>query len=293
MRRVDTRPSAPTPPRRPAHALWVRLCHWLLAASVLALSVSGFVVLMAHPRLYWGEAGNDLTPALLELPVSRNYRHGGWEQTVVFSDARAAADGSAHGDGSSRAIVSASRTYEIFNQNGWARSLHFLAAWALVATGVAYLLAGVVTGHVARDLLPRAHDLAAATLWRDLVARLRGSNAVHLGPPYGALQRCAYFGVAFLALPLLTVTGLAMSPAVTAAYPAFASVWGGSQSARTIHFLAFALVAAFAVGHVLMAARGGFGRHLRALTIGTAHAGDATRRTDAAQEASRSSEPAT
>ncbi len=53
---------------------------------MLALSVSGFVVLMAHPRLYWGEAGNDLTPALLELPISRNYRHGGWQQTVVFRE---------------------------------------------------------------------------------------------------------------------------------------------------------------------------------------------------------------
>jgi len=275
MRRVDTRPLAPTPSRRSAHALWVRICHWLLAASVLALSISGFVVLMAHPRLYWGEAGNDLTPALLELPISRNYRHGGWDQTVVFSDARPAADGSAHGDG--RPVVSASRTYEIFNENGWARSLHFLAAWGLVATGAIYLLAGLFTGHLARDLVPRVTDLAPSALWRDLVARLRRPSAsVPAGPPYGSLQRCAYFGAVFLALPLLTVTGLAMSPAVTAAYPVIASVWGGSQSARTIHFFTFAFLAVFAVGHVLMAARAGFGRQLVALTIGSTRAGDAT-----------------
>jgi thiosulfate reductase cytochrome b subunit len=88
------------------------------------------------------------------------------------------------------------------------------------------------------------------------------------GPPYGPLQRCAYFGVAFIALPLLVVTGLAMSPAVTAAYPLVASLWGGSQSARTIHFFAFAAVAVFAVGHVLMSARAGLGRQIRALTWG-------------------------
>jgi thiosulfate reductase cytochrome b subunit len=268
MRRVDTRPLDPTPPQRPAHARWVRLCHWLLAASVLALGVSGFVVLMAHPRLYWGEAGNDLTPALLELPVGRNYRHGGWEQTVVFSDGRAGADDSARGEGSPRPIVSASRTYEIFNENGWARSLHFLAAWLLVATGAAYALAGALSGHVTRNLAPRARDLSPTALWRDLVARLGGRGAVAAGPPYGPLQKCAYFGVAFLALPLLTITGLAMSPAITAAYPFIASVWGGSQSARTIHFFAFALVAAFAIGHVLMTARAGFVRQLRALTFG-------------------------
>ena len=269
MRGVDTRPPVPTSPRRPAHALWVRLCHWLLAASVLTLIISGFVVLMAHPRLYWGEAGNDLTPALLELPISRNYRHGGWEQTVVFSDGLAVADGSGLGDQSKRPIVSASRTYEIFNENGWGRSLHFLAAWLLVATGATYALTGVLSGHVTRDLMPRARDLAPAALWRDVVTRLgKRGGSVAAGPPYGALQKCAYFAIAFLVLPLLAITGLAMSPAVTAAYPFIASAWGGSQSARTIHFFAFALVAAFAIGHVLMTARAGFGRQLRALTIG-------------------------
>ena len=267
MRRVNTLPLDQTSPHLPAHARWVRLCHWLLAASVLALGVSGFVVLMAHPRLYWGEAGNDLTPALLELPISRNFRHGGWQQTVVFSPD--GSNGDARVDGRARPVVSASRTYEIYNENGWARSLHFLAAWLLVATGAAYALAGALTGHAARDLLPRARDLAPQALWADLVARLgRRGEAVSPGPPYGPLQRCAYFGVAFLALPVLVVTGLAMSPAITAAYPFVASVWGGAQSARTIHFFAFALVAAFAIGHVLMAARAGFGRQLRALTIG-------------------------
>jgi thiosulfate reductase cytochrome b subunit len=270
MRRVDTRPLDPTSPQRAAHARWVRVCHWILAASVLALSVSGFVVLMAHPRLYWGEAGNDLTPALLELPISRNYRHGGWEQTVVFSDGPTAADGGARPDDRAHAIVSASRTYEIFNENGWGRSLHFLAAWLLVAAGAVYAFAGVLSGHVTRDLVPHARDLAPTALWRDLVARLGARGvAVAPGPPYGALQKFAYFSVAFVALPLLAITGLAMSPAVTAAYPLIASVWGGSQSARTIHFFAFAAVAAFAIGHVLMTARAGFARQLRALTFGS------------------------
>jgi hypothetical protein len=37
---------------------------------LLTLAFTGFVILMAHPRLYWGEVGNDLTPALLELAIS-------------------------------------------------------------------------------------------------------------------------------------------------------------------------------------------------------------------------------
>src|SRR5512143_3912170 len=101
------------------HARWVRTLHWMVAASVLTLAFSGFVILMAHPRLYWGDAGNDLTPALVELPISRNFRHGGWADRTSISD-------------NDPGIISASRTFDTFNQNGWGRSLHFFSAWSLV-----------------------------------------------------------------------------------------------------------------------------------------------------------------
>ena len=92
------------------HARWVRVSHWILALSLLTLAVSGYFILMVHPRLYWGETGNDLTPALLELPISRNHQHGGWGRTTPFFE-------------DAGGPVSASRTFEIFNQNGWGRSL--------------------------------------------------------------------------------------------------------------------------------------------------------------------------
>ena len=121
------------------HARWVRISHWIVTLSVLMLAFTGFEILMVHPRLYWGNAGNDLTPALLELPISRNYKHGGWDKpTPFFQDAEGP--------------VSASRTYDIFNQNGWGRSLHFLA-------GVVPRSAGrrVPAGRHLRRSLPLAH----------------------------------------------------------------------------------------------------------------------------------------
>ena len=130
---------------RPGHALWVRICHWLLTASVLTLGVTGFVILMVHPRLYWGEVGNDLTPALLELPISRNYRHGGWEAATPFFERSASP-------------ISASRTFEIFNQNGWGRSLHFLAAWGLVVVGALYVLIGLSDGYFRAHMWPRLRE---------------------------------------------------------------------------------------------------------------------------------------
>ena len=249
------RPGAVGLPRG-GHARWVRLSHWVVAASVLTLAVSGFVILMAHPRLYWGAAGNDLTPALIELPISRNYRHGGWDQSVAFFP-------KAHSP------ESASRTYDIFNENSWGRSLHFLAGWFLALTGTAYLVAGIHSGHFRRHLLPGADERTGQRAWQDLVSHLQFKFAPTTGgPPYGILQKWSYAGVVFLALPLMIVTGLAMSPAMTIAYPFLSGMFGGSQSARTIHFFAFAALILFLVVHVLMVVLSGFRRQMRAMTLG-------------------------
>jgi len=239
------------------HPRWVRLSHWIVAASVLTLAFSGFVILMAHPRLYWGRVGNELTPALIELPISRNYHHTGFGPATPFFDRPGSP-------------VTAVRTYDIFNQNGWGRSLHFLAGWFLVVTGTLYVLAGLCGGHFRRDLVPRAGELAPRLLWRDLAdhARFRIQAAAG-GPPYGLLQKASYCVVVFIALPLMLITGLAMAPAVTAAYPFLADVFGGSQSARTVHFFVFASLVLFLLVHVLMVILSGFGRQMRAMTLGS------------------------
>jgi thiosulfate reductase cytochrome b subunit len=244
---------------RTGHKRWVKLSHWIVTLSFLTLVFTGSVILMAHPRLYWGEVGNDLTPALIELPISRNHQHGGWEKRVAFFEDEASP-------------VSASRTFDIFNKNGWGRSLHFLAAWCLVTIGMVYLLAGVFTGHFRRHILPRPAELTPNLIWRDVRdhVRLRIRTATG-GPHYGLLQKCAYFAVVFLALPLAVVTGLAMSPAINAAYPFLSGMFGGFQSARTIHFFAFVALILFLLVHLLMIIKSGFKRQMRAMTIGEKH----------------------
>jgi thiosulfate reductase cytochrome b subunit len=239
-----------------AHARWVRISHWILAASLLTLAATGGVILMAHPRLYWGEVGNDLTPALLELPISRNYKHGGWENRTPFFE-------------NSSSPVSASRTYDIFNQNGWGRSLHFLAAWLLVVPGVVYLLAGIFSGHFRFHIWPRVGELAPRRFWQDVVdhLRLRIPPATG-GPQYGILQKCTYCAVVFVALPLTVLTGLTMSPAITAAFPFLLRVFGGYQSARTIHFFAFLTLVLFVIAHVVMVIMSGFTRQMRGMIFG-------------------------
>ncbi len=171
------------------------------------LVFSGFEILMVHPRLYWGIAGNDLTPALLELPISRNYKHRGYDTPRPFFENAAGP-------------VSASRTYEIFNQNGWGRSLHFLARVVPRVAGHLYLLAGLFGGHFRRHIWPKLRELAPHLVWRDVVDHLRlRVPPAGGGPQYGLLQKVSYSFVIFVAAPLMILTGLTMSPAVTSAFP--------------------------------------------------------------------------
>ena len=235
------------------HKRWVKLSHWFVTLSFLALTFSGFIILMCHPRLYWGDVGNDLTPALFELPVSRNYQHGGWEKNTAFFE----------GEGSQ---ISASRTYEIFNENGWGRSLHFLAAWFLVLTGLIYLLMGIFSGHFKRHLWPK--EFTTRMLLRDLINHIKMRIPAVVGPQYGLLQKCTYVFVIFIALPLAVITGLAMSPAITNEHPFLSGMFGGSQSARTIHFFASVTLVLFLLVHVVMVIKTGFKKQLRGMTIG-------------------------
>jgi thiosulfate reductase cytochrome b subunit len=247
---------APVAEKPARHSRWVRLAHWVIAVAIGALGFTGFTILKAHPRLYWGEVGNDLTPALLELPISKNYKHGGWKNSAPFF-------------AEANSPVSAVRTFNIYNQNSWGRSGHFLAAWFLIGTGVAYLSAGFLTRHIDRNLWLRKGDFVTRALWSDFIDHLRLKiRRPSGGPQYGLLQRWSYFGVIFIGLPLISVTGLAMSPAVTANFPFLSGMFGGFQSARTIHFMAFVLLALFVVVHVLMITISGFRRQIRAMTIG-------------------------
>jgi thiosulfate reductase cytochrome b subunit len=235
------------------HKPWVKGAHFIITLSFLALTVSGFVILMSHPRLYWGKAGNDLTPALFELPISRNYHHGGWDKSIPFKYVTGQQ-------------VTAARTYDIFNENGWGRSTHFLAAWFMVLTGIIYFIAGFYSGHFWHNLVPHRREFSLKLLWRDVAAHLR--RHMHYTGKYGLLQKITYLSVIFLLFPVVILTGFAMSPAITASYPFLLKIFFGHQSARTIHFFAAVLLLLFLLVHVVMVIRSGFKRNIWAITFG-------------------------
>jgi len=112
------------------------------------------------------------------------------------------------------------------DQTGWGRSLHFLAAWIAVLNGFIY----VGWGLLARHFRSSAYTLA---------------------------QRFTYLTVVFVMLPVTILTGLTLSPAITAAYPILFAMFGGRQSARTLHFFAADLLVLFLIVHVIMTIRAG------------------------------------
>jgi thiosulfate reductase cytochrome b subunit len=138
----------------------------------------------------------------------------------------------------------------------------------LVVTGLFYLLAGIFSGHIKQRLWPLTKEFSVRLLRNDFISHFRKMPPVSNSRNYGPLQKYTYMAVIFLLLPLTAMTGLTMSPAITAAYPFLLKMFAGAQSARTIHFFASFLLLLFLVVHVIMVIRSGFKQQMRAMTIG-------------------------
>ena len=243
MSEISTAPAS-TATGSTAHPLFVRVTHWTSAGAFAILLLSGIAILLAHPRLYWGETGAVGGPSLIDLPLP----------FVLDIPIR-----------------------------GPGRYLHFLAAWICVLTGVAYVVAGIVSGHFAQRFVPRRGELTARAVG-DVVrghfqpAYVRGT----LPGNYNVLQRLTYSVVVFALLPLMICSGLAMSPAVTSVVPAVVTVFGGQQSARTIHFFASCALTLFGLVHVMLVWQSGLRAHMRAMILGRTARPQATEGTEAA-----------
>jgi len=228
---VQQQPAAPSADSHaPRHTLTVRVTHWITVACFLALLVSGCELVISHPRFYWGETGNVGMAPLFSFHIP-----------------------------SSRGTVPTGYKYVLPDQNGWSRYLHFQSAWIAVLTGLVYALSSLVTGHLRRNLLPRA-GLSLRALRPD-------PADAH---SYNPLQRVTYLFVIFGLFPLVIWTGLAMSPAFDSAVPAAVNLLGGRQSARTLHFFVSAALVIFLLVHLAMVWLAGFRIRVGAMITGRA-----------------------
>lgn len=195
------------------HALSTRIWHWVNAACLVVLFMSGLNISNAHPQLYWGEWGFDPRTAWLRLP-----EFPGW--------------------------ATIPGTYNLAEARLW----HLLASWPFALGFTLFLAASLLGGHW-RDFVLRRHELRWAAFRNDLAQHLRLDFTAHEGR-FNLLQKLLYIFVLFVALPLMIFTGLSLSPAMDAAWPWLLDVFGGRQSARSLHFLLAWALLGFVILHV-------------------------------------------
>ncbi|WP_294541387.1 cytochrome b/b6 domain-containing protein [uncultured Rhodoblastus sp.] len=270
---------APAAPHRktvfvPRHALVTRLTHWLNALCIFGLLMSGLNIFMAHPALYWGQYGADADRPAFEIgaesresgPPKGFVRFG--EATTLDTTGVLGAVRDDDGDWHQRAFpywatLPASRDLSI------ARRWHFFFAWLFVANLAAYYAFGLINGHLRRDLVPSPAQLRPSALLSDVIHHLKlqfpqGEAARHYNP----LQKLAYLGVIGLLLPLVALTGMTMSPGLDAIFPWLIDLFGGRQSARTLHFIAANLIVLFVLVHLAMVVLAGPINEIRSMITG-------------------------
>jgi len=212
----------------PQHSALVRVTHWLNAASFFGLLASGGLILIAHPRFYWGEAGAWGAPPIIQLPIP-----------------------------------------VILGFSGWGRYLHFLSAWVCFLGGVAYVIPSLLMGHFRRDFLPEKGEIAWRPIWRIIAVYLHVRRPTsEESTRYNVLQRLTYIAVVFVLFPLVFLTGLAMSPGIGSAFPFIVKMFGGEQSARTVHFFLAGMLVLFLVVHLIMIGLTGFSARVGAMIVG-------------------------
>ena len=226
------------------HHLVTRLWHWANVVTVAVMLMSGLMIFNAHPRLYWGEYGANAPArrdyAWLDLShVNNGIPFPGW--ATIPSN------------------------YSLADARLW----HFAFAWLLVTILVGYLLWSLVSGHLKRDLAPDRAELAPRHLWHDILdhARLRFPTGV-AALRYNILQKLAYGSVLVVLLPGVVLTGLTMSPGFNAAAPFLLDLFGGRQSARSLHFLCAGGLFAFFLVHIAMVVLAGPINEVRSMITG-------------------------
>lgn len=239
-----------------------RITHWVWAISLFFLLLTGLQIFNAHPFLHIGkESGFDYDNAILEIGTQK--ADAGLIGVTRLFGVTFDTTGVLGVSGDDVQAIPAAFTIPSSRNLATGRVIHFFFAWVLLGTLAFWLLGAILSGHL-RALIPTGRDLAA--LPRDLAdhARLR----FHHRAGYNVLQKLAYAGVLFGLFPLIILTGLCMSPAVNAAAPWLLDLFGGRQTARTLHFAAMLALVGFFLVHMAMILAAGPLNELRSIVTG-------------------------
>lgn len=252
------------------HTAAVRILHWVNFVTLTIMLMSGLQIFNAHPALYWGATSHFSRP-ILSMGAMQDDQGHTWGVTTVGSHTFVTSGVFGWSKGSEGTYTDRGfPTWATLPGPQWlamGRAWHFFFAWILVINGALYVILGILSGHIRRDLWLTRVD------WRGLGhtfiehARLRfpkGDEARR----YNGIQKLAYLFIIFIVAPLIVLTGLTMSPTIDAGWPWLLWVFGGRQSARTIHFICAMTFFGFFIVHIAMVILSGLWNNLRSMITG-------------------------
>lgn len=250
------------------HALSTRLWHWLSAGMALVLLMSGLMIFNAHPRLYWGSYGANPDPAWLEIGSTEDR---GYLRVAEYELTTTGLLGLTSGQNGPRTPIAFPgwATLPDYYDLATARRWHLSTAWYFALGTLVFGLWSVFNRHLSQDLTPRLGELAPRHLGHEFWSHIRLRR--HCGAAacdYNVFQKLAYLGVTAGLIPAIILTGLTMSPWITAVAPWLLDLFGGRQSARSIHFIAAVLLVGFVGLHLIMVIIAGPLNQLRSMTTG-------------------------
>jgi thiosulfate reductase cytochrome b subunit len=217
------------------HSLSVRICHWINVIAFAFLVLSGIHIFLDFPELYWGEVGFQGHPAVFRLADFGL----SWEESDALGDRR------------------------------WGRNYHFLFAWVFAINGLIYVSLNLLTRHFRRRMLPSRRELTFRNLGQQIRdhARFRAHKG-EAARDYNTLQKLSYLLVIFVLFPFMFVNGLAQMPAMNAIAPWMIDLFGGRQTARTLHVVGTMALMLFLVVHIVEVLVVGAWNDIRAMITG-------------------------
>ena len=253
------------------HTLPVRVMHWINVIALTILLMSGLNIFSAHPALYWGKSSYTGRPPILEIESATDATDKVTGITRIFGHEFVTTGllGASKGPGGDL-VGRTFPSWLTIPDGRWlamARQWHLFFAWVFVINGLFYVAYSIVSRHLAHDLAPTGADLRS--IRQSIVDHLHFRHpSGEASKRYNVLQKLTYLIVIFVLLPLVILMGLAMSPAFDTMWPGWVDIFGGRQSARTIHFIVAWLLVAFVLIHVFEVIITGVWNNLRSMITG-------------------------
>lgn len=248
------------------HNRITRFTHWLNTLALPILFMSGLQIFNAYPHLHWGSKAE---PEAAFFSITNSNDNGDEHGYTQFYDWRADTTGFLGLQNTETGpVLRAFPSWLTVPGSQWlagGRRWHFFFAWLFALNGLFYFMYNFANGHLSKFFLT-PKDVPKLLPMILYYLRLRRESPQE--GEYNPLQKMAYTSVFFILTPLIILSGFGMSPQLNVAANWLPALFGGRQSARSVHFLFAFLFVLFTFGHVFLVIATGLFNNMRSMITG-------------------------